>query len=438
MTQLFVNVDSIVIPQNRQRREFKPDELNELADSIQHGPAGLQHAIVVRVVGEDYCLVSGERRLRAIKDIYELGGTFRYANQDVMPGFIPCSNIGELDELEAWEAELDENIRRSDLTWQEEAQATADLAKLRRAQAEVSGAAIPSTADLAEEIHGTRAPTQQNTVRKEVIVARHLDNAEVKKAKNLDEAFKILVRQEQKAKNEEVAQRVGKTYNSAKHTLVNGNSEDWMVQSPDGQFDVILTDPPYGMGADTFGDSGGATGGAHFYDDSYENWQDIMTWFALESFRVAAEQAHLYCFLDLDNFHEAKNLFEAVGWKVFRTPLIWYKPSAFRAPWIDQGPQRKYECILYAVKGEKKVNFLGGDVITFQPDENLGHNAQKPVALYTELLSRSATPGCKVLDPFCGSGTIFPAATGLQCYATGIEMDAGAYGIAAGRLQSVE
>jgi len=35
-------------------------------------------------------------------------------------------------------------------------------------------------------------------------------------------------------------------------------------------FDVILTDPPYGMGADEFGDSGGLTEGAHAYKDDEE------------------------------------------------------------------------------------------------------------------------------------------------------------------------
>jgi DNA modification methylase len=56
------------------------------------------------------------------------------------------------------------------------------------------------------------------------------------------------------------------------------------------------------------------------------------------------------------------------------------------------------------------------------------------VSLYEDLLKRSARPGDSVLDPFAGSGTIFPAAHSLKIKATGIELDPSAYGIAVKRL----
>ena len=63
--------------------------------------------------------------------------------------------------------------------------------------------------------------------------------------------------------------------------------------------------------------------------------------------------------------------------------------------------------------------------------------AQKPIALYQDLLSRSYRPGDKVLDPFCGSGPIFPAAHSLKCEATGIEIEPGNYGISVSRIQAL-
>ena len=74
------------------------------------------------------------------------------------------------------------------------------------------------------------------------------------------------------------------------------------------------------------------------------------------------------------------------------------------------------------------------DVITCPPDSNLGHAAQKPVALLDDLLRRSARPGDRVLDPFCGSGPIFPAAHALKLIATGVERDQTFYGMAAARI----
>jgi len=47
------------------RREFREQQLNELADSIRHD--GVIQPLVVRQVGNEYQLVAGERRLRAAK-----------------------------------------------------------------------------------------------------------------------------------------------------------------------------------------------------------------------------------------------------------------------------------------------------------------------------------------------------------------------------------
>ena len=131
-------------------------------------------------------------------------------------------------------------------------------------------------------------------------------------------------------------------------------------------------------------------------------------------------------------------MFEEGGWSVFRTPLIWYKRNGMRAPWPEYGPQRKYETILYATKGKRPVLKKAGDVLDYPPDINLGHAAQKPVALFEDLLRRSCHPGDTVLDPFAGTGTIFPAAHVLKCRATGVELDQASYGIAVKRLEQLK
>ena len=90
------------------------------------------------------------------------------------------------------------------------------------------------------------------------------------------------------------------------------------------------------------------------------------------------------------------------------------------------------------MKGDRKCNKLGGDVLQFPPADNLGHQAQKPVALFEELLKRSARPGDKVLDLFGGTGTLLPAAQNTKCFATIVEQDAAACGIAAARLNKLK
>lgn len=456
-----VPIEAIVIRANRQRQEFEPEALQELKNSIED--VGLMHPPVLRREGIEWVLVAGERRLRAIKEIWELGGSFKCDGEFFTPSdmSVPYVNLGDLDPLAAEEAELDENLKRRDLTWQEHAAAVARLHALRTAQ---KAAVIPSDpvldsagrpvfpfpqrpahtiADTAEEVTGRRDGGFQEQTRREILVAKHLDNPEVAKAKSADEAFKILKKQEQAKANTALAATIGQTFTADVHQLHNIDCLTYMAaiaRDPDSdKFDIIVTDPPYGMGADTFGDAGGKmTGIQHHYDDSYESWARLMRDWTVLSIKVTKPQAHAYVMCDFDRFHELKELMQAAGWYVFRTPLINVKIHSGRVPLPDKGPRRQYEIILYAIKGDKLVTHIYPDVITTQGDDNLSHGAQKPVSLYQNLLQRSYRPGDRVFDPFAGSGTIFPAAHPYKVTAVGCELNPEYFGMASRRIADLK
>lgn len=440
---------SVIIKSARQRQEFDETAHQELVNSIE--ARGLLHPIVLRREDTGQVLVAGERRLRAIREIFELGGNFTCDGKVYRGPEVPFTDLGELSGLEAEEAELDENLRRRDLTWQELAEAHARLHKLRGAQkaqlfSPELGLGIEAPkqtiADTALEIHGRSDGDYQNRLRKEVIVSKHLDNPEVAKAKSLDDAFKILKRNEERTKNIELAKSVGATYSVDNHRLFNVSCLDYMQELIDksaAPFDVILTDPPYGMGADQFGDGGGKLSGIeHHYDDSYESWKSLMTAWTSASFIVCKPQAHAYVFCDFDRFHELKTMMQLAGWYVFRTPLIVHKQNSGRVPLPDRGPRRQYELILYAIKGNKPVNNIFPDVISVTGDENLSHGAQKPVALYQNLLQRSVKPGDTVVDFFAGTGPIFGAATTMHCLAVGCELNPEYYALSMKRISELK
>lgn len=455
-------IEAIVVRENRQRQEFAPDALQELKNSIEDN--GLMHPPVLRREGVEWVLVAGERRLRAIREIYELGGDFRCDGEIYTPAemLVPYINLGDLSPLEAEEAELDENLKRRDLTWQEHAAAVARLHALRVAQAAqpvkveplLDGEGKPvfpfpkpkthTVADTAKEVSGRSDGYYQDAVRKEILVAKHLDNPAVAKAKTADEAFKILKKQEQAKQHRDLAATVGATFTADVHTLLNVNCLDYMrglVQAGDGSkfFDCIITDPPYGMGADQFGDGAGKLSGIeHHYDDSLESWRMLMNAWASLSYMVCKAQAHAYVMCDFDRFHELKQMMQTAGWYVFRTPLINHKINSGRVPLPDRGPRRQYEIILYAIKGDKPVQHIYPDVITTQGDDNLSHGAQKPVALYQNLLQRSCKPGDRVADFFAGSGTLFAAAHAYKCIAVGTELNSEYYGMAANRIRELK
>jgi DNA modification methylase len=365
-----------------------------------------------------------------------MGGKVRCAGETFEEGFLPCVDLAELDPIDAMEIELEENIRRRDISWQEKAKATSQLFELRKLQADKAGTPEPTISDLTRELQGNLS--NRDTIRTEILVSKHLSDPEVAKAKSSQEAFKVLKRREELKRSAELGVSVGRNFSSASHTLIQGNCQEILRTLPDSTFDCLLTDPPYGMNAQDFGNADGKAHGAHFYDDSYDNWLDLMVPLANQSFRVCKPQAHAYVFCDIDNFPVLLELFAEAGWRCFRTPLIWINPNSQRAPWPHNGPQRKYQVALYAIKGDRPTLRMSPDVVTFASDDNLNHPAQKPVALYSDFLQRSCRPGDSVLDPFCGSGTIFPSAHGLKIRATGIELDPSAYGIAVKRLSDLK
>lgn len=449
-----IPISDIQIAENRQRQEFEPEAMQELITSIEE--RGLMHPIVLRTdeVGQTF-LVAGERRLRAIQEIFALGGHFIcdgaiYSSET---GEVPYTFLGDLSPLEYEEAELDENLKRKDLTWQEHAAAVARLHELRDAQkkqliseqAEATGTApaphaAQTVADTARELTGRSDGYFQDSIRKELIVSKHLSNPLVAKAKSADEAFKILRKEESRQRNLELAETVGKVFSAGDHRVLQCNCLDWMADPVNAeQFDVILTDPPYGINAQDFGDGAGRLASIeHHYDDSYESWQKLLKAWADLSFRVAKPQAHAYVFCDIDRFHELRDFMRAAGWYVFRTPFTVVKDGSGRVPLPDRGPRRQSEWLLYAIKGNKPVTHIYPDVITARADENMTHGAQKPVAVYTNLLQRSVQPGGKVLDCFAGTGTILPAAHGFQCSATALEQNPEYYAMCLKRLSSLQ
>lgn len=417
----------LVIPENRQRRDFDQKKLQDLANSIMS--KGLLHPPVARFDGENFILVAGERRTRAIRSLHEIDVGVVCNDTFIPAGQLPITLLSDLDPLALREAELEENTIRVDLSWQEQAAAIAELDALRREQAAVKGETHTARA-TASEIVGREAQGSEITkVTEAVVLARHLDDPDVAKAKSQKEALKIVRKKAEAAHREQLAQTFDMT--KSDHTAIHGNSFDELSKLPDGTFTVLLTDPPYGINADNFGDMADTT---HDYKDTLEYAVECYRQVAIEGFRVCKAQAHLYVFLDPRHWHTVSMEFTLAGWDVWPTPLIWNKLNGM-LPKPEHGPRRTYEFILFASKGGKKVHRVASDVITCPIVTDRDHGAQKPVPLYAELLSRSTLPGEQVLDCFSGSGTIFPAANKLKLIATGIELSKSYYELGLTRLQ---
>lgn len=431
----FIEIKLVQIA-DRQRKTFDESANQELVTSIQS--IGLLQCPVLELSAGAFHLRAGERRIRAIQDIYALGGSFSYDGKRVPDGMLPYTLWEELTPLQRLEIEVAENNCREAFTWQERAEATSKLAELRALQALEAGTPAPSVADIAQETRGSVLGSAHTNTRNDLILSKYLADPDVAGAKTPREAMLILKKKEQAAQHLKLAETFGKNHVASAHRCFNADAREWMITMPSDEFDVIITDPPYGVGAHSFGSSESSATAAHEYEDTEEVLEEILRWLPRDAYRVSKPQAHFYAFCDIDWFGEWKAALTNAGWKVFRTPLIWVRPTGFRTPWIEQGPQRKYETIVYAVKGERHVNMIAPDVIILQSaGEGLGHPAAKPPGIYEELLRRSVRPGDSVLDPFCGSGPVFGAATALRCKGTGVEINPTFYGIALSQMNKV-
>jgi ParB/RepB/Spo0J family partition protein len=434
----YLPLTQVSIGDARQRRQFDDQALADLAESIARN--GLLHPIVVRSHGDvegPATLVAGERRLRAVELLNLTSRPFLYGESEVPPGMIPVNDLGQLEEAAAYEAELTENLVRVDLTWQEQTEAIANLHKLQELRHGTPQSPYKTGPDILPSMEPTAAGT---AVRQSIILQRHIAaDPDVAKAKNVREALKIVKRKEDAHLNTVLAAEVGRTAASELYAVHHADCREWLAAASPGQFDCILIDPPYGMGADSFGDAAGKLVGIeHSYQDDREHALGLMQDIAGDLFQVAKAESHLYIWCDIDLFCELKAIFDAAGWWVFRTPLINIKREGGRVPWPEHGPRRCYELVLYCVKGKRPVNAIYRDVFesTLEGDTG-GHGASKPVEAYVDLLKRSCRPGDAVLDCFAGSGTILEAAHRLKLRATAVEVNAAYYGQCLKRLEGL-
>lgn len=105
-----IAISDIIPNPDQPRKDFEPQALNELADSLR--VHGLLQPVLVRPVGEHYSIIAGERRLRAAQ----------------IAGFTKISVIVQVcTDQENAERALIENIQRADLNPVEEGFAYARL-----------------------------------------------------------------------------------------------------------------------------------------------------------------------------------------------------------------------------------------------------------------------------------------------------------------------
>lgn len=422
-------LENIVVV-DRQRQDIPQAKVNEFKTSIFE--RGLLHAPTVWPKGETWELIAGETRFRAVSALAKEGKQFYYDGQPVPLGMIPTVTLAEhLSEADRFEVQLDENIRRHDLPWQDRSKALAFLHEMRKRENPTQ-----TLRDTANEIVAkgeNLAPKRvAQHIREAGVVAKHLHNPKIAKARNATEAFALVIKLEEEAINAALAKKQTEGLVGADIVIRHGDCISILAGLDAGIADLFLLDPPYGISANT-GGFRARTVHHHNYEDTPDLAKAIAMAVLTEGFRIMKPRGNLFMFCDIDLFPWLKETAANMGWTVFRRPMIWQKSeSEGLAPWGGQGPRITTEFILYATKGQKGMLSSPTDLLNVKRvsrSERI-HAAEKPVELLRKLIEATTLPGDLVIDPCCGSGSTLVACRELRRRGIGIEKDADYYNTA--------
>lgn len=424
-----IPIESITI--GERQRELDRSHIGALKESVLS--KGLLHPPVVIKEGTIYRLIAGAHRLEAIRLCHEAVEIFSFDGSPVPPGLVPVTNVWDLSPADLLETELEENIVRLEIPWQDRAKALAAIHEMRQKENPNH-----SFQDTAKELAAKGAPGAERTLRREVrnasILAANLHRPSIAKARNATEALGILMKEEEAKVEAELITRRQQSANAAPSlcSAVCGDMKQILPTLAPESYDLIIADLPYGIGADT-GGFRQRTVEHHNYDDSPETARALMQTVVSDGFRVCKQRANLFIFGDVDLFATFKQMASAMGWKPFRTPIIWRKSeSEGLAPWGREGFRRTYELIFWATKGQRGLLLSPTDVLEVKrvSRSERRYGPEKPIELMERLIECSTMPGDSVLDPCCGAGSTLAAARRLKRKALGIELDPSAHALA--------
>ena len=289
--------------------------------------------------------------------MYEEETTFSYNEIEVERGCIPVVKITTSSERSAREAELSENIDRVNLSWREKSSAVEELHNLRNEEKQETTGEKQTKTETARELYPEDVDDRTiegklQDVSKDLIVAQFMDDPDVAKAKDRVEALKIVTKKLEAKRRVELGRRFDLSKGSGNHQIILGDVFEELPKIEENQISCIITDPPYGIGADTFKNQSASK---HSYKDDEEYGNAVAAFILEEGYRLTKKRAHLYMFLDINKFLIWKGLAEELKWYVWPKPLIWFKGvNSGIAPRPDHGPRNTYEAIMYCIKGDKE------------------------------------------------------------------------------------
>ncbi len=203
--------------------------------------------------------------------------------------------------------------------------------------------------------------------------------------------------------------------------IINADCLDILRQLPDKCIDLVLTDPPYGIGADK-GTNGFGTAANRRYRGGWD--KDIPSVEIFNEMLRISQKAIIWggnYFCDKLPVSKCWLVLDKTGGGRFKNPF-----ADVELAWTNfTGVCKKYTCI--------QQGFINDD-----KKEIRIHPTQKPLLLFERILADYSKEGDLILDCFSGSGTTAVACHNLHRRFICIEKDPDYYRASVERLEKVQ
>lgn len=384
---------------DRLRKDYQ--DLPGLVKSLaQYGQI---HAITVRPsqpqdnCSEPWTLVTGGRRYAAA---LKLGWQQ-----------IRAENLEHLSPWRRAAIELEENLQRANMTWQEEVDAKQKIAQLYKNE-------NPQWTDTqtASLLH-----VDKGQLSRDLKLAKAIeDHPELAKASSKKAAMKLF--ETKKSLQASAAKASTVDLSTIENSVVCADALDFLDRFEDNSVDLFLSDLPFGIDYfDRPASDREAGGGVSKFDDSLAGARSLLIrifakmaqkvkpegWICL----MVGEDLRLAVSNEVVSVNTQK---KAPGKKLStaQQPWIWYRKNSRNNPIHGHlHAKSMYDIIIPINAGKAVLRKACENVITVDANyEERFHAHQKPVELGEELISRFTLPGDLVVDVTMGSGAFVAAA----------------------------
>ena len=398
-------------------------DLDELVNSFKKYGV-IQPLAVATITGSlvPYRLLAGGRRYEAAK----------LAGIKEIPAKI---YLDELSEMQMKSIELEENLRRKDLTFIEKCKLTKEIHNL---QVALYGKKISTSPDASG--HSLRDTAEMlNVDPMTVVFDMKLANAmeqfpdiDWRGCKNQFQALKVLAKFEERVIRADLSQRASELMKSSKtkkiiDSYILGDFFEKVKGVPSNSIDLVEIDPPYGIDLPNMKKEHNSN-----YGDSYNEVDssvyikfvgDTLT----EAYRIMKDDSWLIFWFGPEPWFDIiYHLITQAGFQTRRLCGIWTKPNG-QTKHPDIYLAQAYEMFYYARKGNAVINLDKrgrSNIYSFDPvfPTNKIHPTERPVPLMEEILRTFTWEGSRIVVPFAGSGNTLRAAFNLNMFPIGYDL----------------